>query len=174
MKQQQQQRCWAHGAVEAIESMHAIKTGNLFVLSTQQVTSCTPSPNQSGDSGGCAGSYAELAYKYVQSIGGITQEWQYGYTSYTGNTGNCSLLPYTFKVGVVNYVKLPENDQEAVTEHISNVGVLAVNVDASNWQHYASGVFDGCDYNKSINIDHVVQMVGYGIDYVSGKKYWLI
>eukprot|EP00758_Cryptobia_borreli_P005922 Tbor_TRINITY_DN5011_c0_g5::TRINITY_DN5011_c0_g5_i1::g.14379::m.14379 len=37
--------CWAHGAVEAIESMHAINTGNLFVLSTQQVTSCTPNPN---------------------------------------------------------------------------------------------------------------------------------
>lgn len=45
---------------------------------------------------------------------------------------------------------------------LANVGPLAVNVDASAWSSYESGVFSGCDVKENININHVVQLVGYG------------
>jgi len=45
-------------------------------------------------------------------------------------------------------------------------------VDASAWSAYESGVFGGCNMNDP-DIDHVVQLVGYGEDPQLGT-YWLI
>ena len=45
--------------------------------------------------------------------------------------------------------------------HVANVGPLAVNVDASPWHSYTGGVFDGCDFNQNMDLNHVVQLVGY-------------
>ena len=38
---------------------------------------------------------------------------------------------------------------------------------------YTGGVFAGCDYDQDIDINHVVQLVGYGTDLDLGD-YWLI
>ena len=59
------------------------------------------------------------------------------------------------------YVKLNNNDYEAVMNAVAQVGPLAINVDASTWSSYESGVYNGCD-QKSPDINHVVQLVGYG------------
>lgn len=53
------------------------------------------------------------------------------------------------------------------------VGPLAVNVDASDWKNYESGVFGGCDVKNNIDINHVVQLVGYGNDEKNGR-YWIV
>lgn len=45
--------------------------------------------------------------------------------------------------------------------HLATVGPLAVNVDASNWSSYTGGVFDGCDFAANMDLNHVVQLVGY-------------
>jgi len=45
-------------------------------------------------------------------------------------------------------------------------------VDASAWGEYETGVFDGCNATNP-DIDHVVQLVGYGTDDVYGD-YWLV
>lgn len=48
---------------------------------------------------------------------------------------------------------------------------MAINVDASNWHAYESGVYAGCDaVNPDVN--HVVVTVGYGVE--DGAKYWLV
>jgi cathepsin L len=168
--------CWAHGAVESIETHAAIASGNLFVLSQQQVTSCAPNPNHCGGTGGCGGSTAELAYQYVNQSGGIAQEWTYPYTSYFGDTGVCNvnrtLRPAV--VQVTGYTTVAPNIQDDVINALATAGPLAVNVDASSWFEYESGIFDGCDYSKNITIDHVVQLIGYGSDTTLNKDYWLI
>jgi cathepsin L len=56
---------------------------------------------------------------------------------------------------------------------VAMVGPLAINVQANVWSKYESGVFDGCSNLTNIDIDHVVQMVGYGTD-PSGGDYWLV
>ena len=61
--------CWAFGTAETVESHYAIKTGNLVVLSEQQILDCTPNPNQCGGTGGCGGGTAELAYARIIQIG---------------------------------------------------------------------------------------------------------
>jgi cathepsin L len=45
---------------------------------------------------------------------------------------------------------------------IANYGPLAISVDASEFRHYESGIFSGCDYTKNMDINHAVVMVGYG------------
>jgi cathepsin L len=50
---------------------------------------------------------------------------------------------------------------------------MTVNVDASLWHKYESGVFNGCSYSDNMDINHVVVLVGYGTDEELGD-YWLI
>jgi cathepsin L len=52
------------------------------------------------------------------------------------------------------YESLPANSYEATMNHLANVGPLSVAVDASPWSFYGGGVFDGCDYDQNIGINH--------------------
>jgi len=70
------------------------------------------------------------------------------------------------------YEVLPRNDYAAVMDHLANVGPLTISVDAGPWGAYAGGVFDGCSYDESIIINHLVQLVGYGTT-ETGEDYWL-
>ncbi len=47
-----------------------------------------------------------------------------------------------------------------------------INVDASAWSAYETGVFNSCN-QANPDIDHVVQLVGYGTDPSQGD-YWLV
>jgi len=164
--------CWAHAATESIESHAALATDQLYVLSQQQITSCTPNPQQCGGTGGCNGAIAELAFDYIKTVG-ITQEWVEPYTSYFGNSGTCGKLQYPV-VNVSGYTLAGHNDAEAALDALARAGPLAVSVDASSWSNYESGVFSGCSYAKNISMDHAVQAVGYGFDTDLGLHYWLI
>merc|ERR1712042_279805 len=158
--------CWAFATTEMIESYAQISSNEMVELSTQQVTSCTPNPTSCGGVGGCKGSIAQLGYNYIQLFGHTTEEsWPYVSGS-NGQTGSCDFDMETTApvVTLKGYNTLPPNNQEAVMNHLATVGPLAVNVDASLWHTYTGGIFDGCDFNENIEINHVVQLVGYTPD----------
>merc|ERR1712002_937078 len=158
--------CWAFATTEMIESYAAISSGQMTQLSTQQVTSCTPNPVSCGGHGGCKGSIAQLGFNYIQLFGHTTEEsWPY-VSGGNGMTGSCDFdMENTAPVVTLSgYDTLPANDQDSIMEHLANVGPLAVNVDASMWHTYTGGIFDGCDFNENIEINHVVQLVGYTPD----------
>merc|ERR1711936_782862 len=162
--------CWAFATTAMIESYAAIATGNLPVLSSQQVTSCTPNPLSCGGTGGCMGSIPQLAYTYIQLFGHASED-DYPYTSgSTTQTGDCmydfdGTAPVT---GLTGYNTLTANDQDAVMTHLAEVGPLAVAVYASGWGGYSGGVYDGCSYDSNIALNHAVQLVGYGTDCSGG------
>ncbi|EPY25881.1 cathepsin L [Strigomonas culicis] len=167
--------CWAHSAVEAIESHWALATGNLHVLSQQQITSCTPNPNHCGGTGGCSGSVEQLAFAYIHDAGGIAEEWSYPYTSYYGDSGVCkSVSPFEMIAKVKGYVEVAKDDQEALMEAVAYEGPISVSVDATYWQSYAGGIFNGCNYSLNITQNHAVQLVGYGFERKTNQHYWLI
>jgi len=160
--------CWTFGTAETIESYYANKTGRLSDLSEQQILDCTPNPQHCGGFGGCAGGTPEIAYAQIIKNEGITTEWQYPYISYYQQAGSCHINQTIAPLATLRgYTKLPPNQVQPLLRHLAETGPLAVNVDASSWQHYSSGIFDGCN-QVNPDIDHVVQLVGYG------PGYWLI
>jgi len=170
--------CWAHSMTQQIESYTAITTGTLVELSTQQVTSCAPNTVNCGGTGGCQGSTPPLGYNYVQLFGQVS-ETDYPYISgTTTQTESCQYSLDSIKpvASITGYNNLPPNDQAAIMEHIAKVGPLSISVAANTFKDYHGGVFTGCDYNEDIQLNHAVQLVGYGTDYSPAgvKDYWLV
>jgi len=166
--------CWAFCATAMIESYAQISEGGeVPILSAQQVTACTPNPLSCGGTGGCMGSIAQLAYTYIQLFGHVTED-EWPYTAGNGVTGDCEYdyNGMTPTVGLTGYNMLPTNDQDAVMQHLAEVGPLAVSVYASGWGSYQGGIYDGCDYDSNIAMNHAVQLVGYGSD--SDGAYWIV
>jgi len=168
--------CWAFCTTEMIESYAGLAAGGETpVLSSQQVTSCTPNPLSCGGTGGCMGSIPQLGYTYVQLFGHVMED-DYPYTSgTTTETGDCM---YDFMntapvVGITGYNTMSPNDQDAVLTHLAEVGPLAVAVYASSWGGYGGGVFTGCSFDSNIALNHAVQLVGYGTDAAEGD-YWIV
>lgn len=164
--------CWAFAATETIESSLSIATkGDLEVLSPQNVVSCTPNPHHCGGTGGCGGATAELAFDYVKDKGIATNaNWPY-----TATTGTCNEAAHTKVATVGGYVKLIENNATDLLYAVANnsIGPISISVDASTWSRYSSGIYNGCSTTNP-DIDHAVQLVGYGHDSAHNQDYWLV
>ena len=159
--------CWAFSLTSQVESYNFLATGELVELSTQQVTSCTPNTLQCGGTGGCRGSVTQLGFNYLQLFGAVADsDWPYVSGS-TGDGGECNydLSQMTPVVGLGGYNSLAPNDEEAIMQHIAQVGPLAIAADASAWGSYQGGVFDGCSFEENISINHGIQLVGYGTEF---------
>jgi len=166
--------CWTFGTTETIESFFALAGGPLTVFSEQQILDCTPNPDDCGGTGGCGGGTAELAMDRIVAMGGLTTEKNYPYRSGGGQNFPCQFPTNQTVDPVANisgYVSLPSNQYMPVLTALATVGPLIINVDASSWGAYEEGVYNGCN-QQNPDIDHVVQLVGYGTD--SGNDYWLI
>lgn len=164
--------CWTFGTTESVESHMAIKTGSLKVLSEQELVSCPKNPDHCGGTGGCQGATSTIAYEYLMKHG-QSLESVYPYNSgFTGNNGVCK-PDKPAAVNITSFVKVPSNNYTAVMNAIANEGPLSITVDASEWQLYSHGVFTPYDGYTSVDLDHVVQLVGYGVDANFGS-YWLV
>jgi len=160
--------CWAFATAETVESALALVTGNLTILSPQNVVSCTPNPDHCGGTGGCNGAIAELGFNYIKGNGIATEaDWPYKQT-----TGTCNEAAHTKVATVTGCVKLAENNYTDLLTAVATIGPIAVSVDASKWSSYSKGIYNGCDVEKDYDIDHAVQLVGYGTD--SGTDYWIV
>lgn len=185
--------CWSQSSASTIESHVALTTGVLPVLSTQQLTSCTPYPAE-----GCNGATAVLAYEYVNSsYHGLVETWAYEFSDFffnyedpTANTSACvnttqrfpNKTPYNWfaeltRIGVNGYVAINPNDNAATRRGLKDHGPLSISVAAGNWQDYESGILSNSNATGPDNewsVDHAVQMVGYGFDGDLGLNYWIV
>lgn len=166
--------CYAHAATESVETAYALATNQLFVLSQQQVASCSVNPNECGGTGGCEGGIAEIAIDTVSDISGLNQEWSYPYRSYNGQDFACSFWANQTVVYTSGYTAVQSNNGGAVMDALVGAGPLAISADASDWSSYEGGIYHGCDYAKNISMDHAIQMVGYGFDAGLNSAYWTV
>lgn len=170
--------CWAFSTTETLEAHVAISTGLLFSLSPQQVASCTDNVDQCGGVGGCSGGMPQVAFDSIANAQqGITQEFEYAYNSYYGEDFECKALTNTTNTPtavaqIEGYVQVTPNNYKELMNTVAQVGPVSIVLDASTWSSYESGIFDGCDYDN-IELDHAVQLVGYGECEVHGK-YWIV
>jgi len=170
--------CWAFSTTESLEAHIAIETGLLFDLSPQQIASCVDNVEQCGGVGGCMGGMPQVAFDSIANAQqGITQEFEYPYVSYQGEDFECKTLTNststpTAVATIEGYVQVTPNSYEELMNAVAQAGPVSIVLDASTWSSYESGVFDGCDYDN-IELDHAVQVVGYGECEEHGK-YWLV
>jgi len=162
--------CWSFASAETLESFYAISSGKLVELSEQNILDCTSNPHHCGGTGGCGGATAELAFETAKTKG-IATEWTYPYISYWGKNYQCQTQPPSY-TKIKSYVTLPANQQDPLMMAVATLGPIAISVDASSWKFYETGVFDGCNQTFP-DIDHAVQLVGYGTDSNQGN-FWLV
>merc|ERR1711970_993385 len=115
------------------------------------------------------------AYTYA-SLFGIVTEDDYPYASGSGGNDDVCEFDATATdatVMTMGFETLPRNDAAALMNHLANEGPLSASVAASDWSAYHGGVFDGCDYNGNMVVNHAVTLVGYGTDPAEGD-FWLI
>ena len=146
--------CWAFASTATLESHFSLATGRSEALAPQHLVSCAPNPNDCGGTGGCQGSTADVAYDWLSKNGGLASAYTYGYASgVNGTTGECDSQRATPLARVGGFAKPASNDYEALMRAVATAGPVAVNVYASTWNDYESGVFDGCNYSKSLPIN---------------------
>jgi len=165
--------CWAFASTESVESHAALGSGKApVILAPQQLVNCAKNSQHCGGTGGCEGSIPELAFQYVVEAGGMALESQ---IPYKGRDMACTYSNATMPAAVTmtGYIKLPENNYTAVMNALATIGPLAINVEADTWSSYSGGIMPASGCNQiSTDIDHVVQLVGYGSE--GGKDYWLV
>lgn len=188
--------CWAHAAVETIESFFAIRFGQLPVLSVQQVASCTQSEF------GCGGGTYVAGWEWVQHLGGVNEEWTYPYVDffapsmekkYTQTCQNITAkfpkiqnpdgTSFTFtwwpKANVSAWTLVPKNNGHAAMEALALHGPLAISVGSDQWSDYESGILHNNYSTAATNaswqsINHDVQLVGYGFDMDLNQGFWIV
>jgi len=112
-----------------------------------------------------------MAFDYIQKHG-LTTEASYPYSSgKDGNNPPGKCPSYKAEYTITKHYAVKENDEQALMRAVVSQPV-AVAIDASSreFMAYSGGVFDSC----GTNVDHAVQLVGYGTDKATGKDYWLV
>jgi len=160
--------CWAFSATGAVEGINALKTGNLVMLSEQELIDCD---SETGNAG-CGGGLMDYAFEWIKKNGGIDTEDDWGYYSSWGFGTWCNKrkLADRHVVTIDGYEDVPKDDEyalkQAVTKQPVAVGICA----NSALQFYRGGVVDSC----CNDLNHGVLLVGYGTDEESGEPYWLV
>jgi len=158
--------CWAFSATGALEAMHYRATGVLTSLSEQNLIDCNRRSN------GCGGGLATTAFQYIKDNRGIDTENSYPYEAKNNrcryNPRNKGASDYGFKV-------LPRGNEYYLKTAIATQGPCSVSIDANHqsFQFYRGGVYREAECS-SVNHDHAVLVVGYGVDKASGSAYWLV
>jgi C1A family cysteine protease len=157
--------CWAFSATEQIETMFYLGgQGALTQLSMQQIVSCDTTCD------GCNGGEPYLAYRYVQSAGGIETYANYPYSSGNGVTGSCKFDGNVFaNVASWSYVSQSASGETAMANAVCNTSPLSICVDASTWQNYRGGIVTS---NCGTQLDHCVQAVG--LVQSGSPPYWIV
>jgi len=168
--------CWAFSATEQVESDYIMAGGKPTELSPQQTVDCDKYD------GGCNGGDTITAYKYMQQAG-VQCEQSYPYFSgRTGRGGECkyNATAVIAKISGFTYAtpgcddSCTNQDEETLRQNLYQHGPVSICVDASPWQWYQSGILTpstGCA-SGYYDLNHCVQLVGYGVDKDSGAKYW--
>jgi cathepsin L len=156
--------CWSFSATGALEGQLAIQKDLMVSLSEQNLVDCSRDYGNAG----CNGGYMDSAFDYIHD-NGIMKEDAY---PYEGVDRDCRYDPSRSVTSLTGYYDLPSGSESALEDAVSNVGPIAVAIDATaELQFYYYGIF----YDETCNetdLNHGVLVVGY--DSESGQDYWIV
>jgi len=104
---------------------------------------------------GCGGGLPSCAWPYIQRAGGVDTYASY---PYSGANGACRFNPGNVAARFKSWGYVTTSRSEpAMKNYLLSTGPISVCVDATQWQHYKSGVLKSC----ARNINHCVQLTGF-------------
>lgn len=130
--------CWSFGTVGAIEGAYFLKNGgNLVRLSQQALIDCSWGYGNNG----CDGGEDFRSYQWIQKMGGIPQEDEYG--GYLGQDGYCHASNVTLVAPITGWVNVTSGDANALKVAMLKNGPISVAIDASprTFSFYSHGVY---------------------------------
>ncbi|KAG6549796.1 hypothetical protein Mapa_008777 [Marchantia paleacea] len=158
--------CWAFASIAAVESINAIRTGNLISLSEQELIDCLTY----NDCHGCDGGRVVSAFKFIASDNqGIDSDSDYPYVGKQATSCNVQKRQNRL-VTIDNFGRVTPMSSRAVILAVARQPIV-VSMQASNdFMFYKSGVYNGnCGRTK---LNHAVLVVGYNTS--NGQSYWII
>lgn len=165
--------CWAFSTTGAIESMHAIQTGNLVALSEENLIDCTWGYGNEG----CGGGFPAASLDYVIKNGGIDTEASYPLVSIAmldclnQDTCPCKFNNATIGATVKGYKKIASGNETDLQYTLWSTGPVSVCIDVTQpFQFYKSGIFSD-DKCSTTTLNHAVLAVGYGVDTRKNEYY---
>ncbi|CAG9566500.1 unnamed protein product [Danaus chrysippus] len=152
--------CWAFSTIGNVESVNAIKHGNLVELSEQQLVDCD------SDNQGCQGGYPEKALQYLVSNGAISEQSY----PYVGMAQSCQYNSGSVVVRLSNVEKVNLPEQQIV-DMLYSTAPLSIIIAAQALSSYSGGIIvNECAVSQQL--DHAVLLVGYGNE--GGVDFWLV
>lgn len=154
--------CWAFSVINTVETSYAITKGTLYNLSEQQLVDCAGPYGPQG----CNGGWMNDALNYVIAKGS-EQGSDYQYTAVQGT---CQYDANKVKVRITSLFTVKPLSYSDVLQAAATTSVTLA-ADAYGFMNYQSGVFNG---QCGTQMNHAINIVGYGVDSASGQKYWLM
>lgn len=167
--------CWAFAVISNAESQHFLwapkENGTLVKLSEEAVVSCDNYTDSSGSDDGCSGGWSDRSFKWLmENHDGLVREEQYPYTQ-GGPCNRSKLQPPAFEDPIIDFQVLLSNETY-IAAYVALYGPVVAAVDATDWQNYNSGILNNSCVFREVN--HAVNIVGFGTDAKSGVDYWII
>jgi C1A family cysteine protease len=146
---------YAFAATASVESAKLVFNNATYNLSEKQLLDCSQIYGNMGCNGGSV--YDSYIYMYNK---GIATSQAYPWN----NTSGCHTVLNAFKISSYAVVN---NTCDSLTTVLTSQPI-AVNVDATNWAPYQTGIFSNC----SNNLNFAALLVGQTGDYWTLKNAW--
>jgi len=190
--------CWAHGALSSFADRIKIgrnAQGDDINLSIQFILNCG-----SDIAGSCHGGYHTGVYELIQQMGYVPYDTCMPYMACSSEStegfcqnldttckkenicrtcdtfgmlgGKCTEIDHFPNATVAEYGMIEEGDVNAIMSEIYARGPVAATINAEPIVDYTGGVFT--DTTKSTRTNHIVSIVGWGMDEESGRRHWIV
>jgi len=168
--------CWSFGLVSSIESINFLQNGHVMTLMPEQfVLDCAWSNKSNACDGGLSDDGADTI---LQKFGGkVPSAASYGhYLSVDGYCKDITSMPAA--ATLTGYKFVVARDEGAVLDALLSVGPLSIGINANvdELLFYDTGILNtaACEKVSDEDVDHQVNLVGYGTDPASGLDYYTI
>ena len=91
-------------------------------------------------------------------------------STFTADGGKCVAIDYFPNASIAEYGEVQGADN--MKAEIYKRGPIACGIDAAEILNYHGGIFD--NPNAGREIDHVISVIGWGMDTATSKQYWIV
>lgn len=192
--------CWAHGALSSLADRIKIARlgqGDDINLSIQYILNCGTEL-----AGSCLGGYHTSTYEFIKKVGYVPYDTCMSYLAcshdstegfcaqvdtscigantcrtcdtFAGMGGACTEIDF-FPNATVNEYGMIDFDEHVVKAIMTEIyvrGPVAATINAEPIVQYRGGVFS--DESFSAETNHIVSIVGWGMDESTGTQHWII